>query len=586
MRLIVSLPFSLLAGLGLGVCLFPAGSAGPRKATGQAAGPSEPQVSEARPAAAADLDTADAKFQRLATQAASLGQGSNRLGSLYPAIAALSADDFRALRQHPAEFRKFAGQLAQNDLNLGRVVDSLVARWLEVEPESAPQWAGEVFALLPVEDRTRGALLDALSTQRPDVILGLVSAQQDARQRERFINKAMRHLAAKDEAKARAWLETCTAPEERRLAEKQLRIGQVMKNPLGAIDLAAAVDDRNEARELLQQAAVAAAGKGGQALRQLVTTPMPEWMLPAVVYQFADKDPALAIDLMLAVKTPSDPLNQPLQAAFAELAATDRDAALAKMAGLSGKQIGAAVSAIGAQWAARDPAAALAWLARQPKENRADPDRSPPDDDALAATFTQWANRQMPAAQAWAEALPPGELRNAMQAQLARTLAQQGKPAEATQVLAKLGDAVTPKALNEVTRAWTQLDPQAAADWALAQTPGPLQDRVLSSVVETWANSSPKEVENWLAQFPPGETRNQCIAAFLLRGSAWAGTAAEATAAFEAWGSSIDDPWRRTQVARRVYWARRVVNPEEARQWLRSVPGLDTEMVQMALREP
>ena len=137
-----------------------------------------------------------------------------------------------------------------------------------------------------------------------------------------------------------------------------------------------------------------------------------------------------------------------------------------------------------------------------------------------------------------------------MQTQLARLLAARGRPDEATQVVARLGQAADPKALADIASAWAQSDPRAAANWAIAQEPGPTQIRALAGIVRTWANDDEQAVENWLAQFPPGEVRDRTIVSFLSRTGEWPAGTEERIAEFDAWFDPVDDPWQRALAAR------------------------------------
>jgi len=177
-----------------------------------------------------------------------------------------------------------------------------------------------------------------------------------------------------------------------------------------------------------------------------------------------------------------------------------------------------------------------------------------------------------------------GATRDALQTRLARVLATNDQPAEATQLLARLGNAADPKAFAAVAEAWAGRDPQAAANWAIAQPPGPGQSRALASIVGRWANDNPQGAGDWLAQFPAGETRDRSIAAYLARNASWTAGSAQRIAEFDAWFDLIDDPWQRAQAATRNYWVRKEHDPAEARTWLTSLPNLDPEVVRITLR--
>jgi hypothetical protein len=110
-----------------------------------------------------------------------------------------------------------------------------------------------------------------------------------------------------------------------------------------------------------------------------------------------------------------------------------------------------------------------------------------------------------------------------------------------------------------------------------------MQSQTLARVVGTWANENPAAAQDWLAQFPPGETRDRSVAAFLNRDSSWTNHVETQVAEFDAWFDLIEDPWQRSQAARRAYWRRRQVDPQAARDWLTSVKNVDPTVIRMTL---
>jgi hypothetical protein len=382
-------------------------------------------------------------------------------------------------------------------------------------------------------------------------------------------------------------LNACTDPADRRVAEKAVRVGIVKADPLRAIELAGAAENRNDGYDILREGAEQARKMGPGMSRQLAMIPMKSWMLSSVIDQFADREPELAVDLALKSLSDSDVSANSfsLRAAFSALARRDVEQAMSKLDGLTGPGRAAALTAIGATWATEKPAAALDWLAKEPAENRTDANRRGfGSNDTLLYTFSDWMTSDRGAAQAWADSLPPGETRDKVQIQLARVLASNGDPAEATQVLYKLGRAADPKALSEIAGAWARKDPQAAADWAISQPTGSLQDQALASVVGAWAINDPGAAKDWLSQFPPGDARDRSITAFLGRANLWTESRPVQIAEFDAWFELIDDPWQRALAAQRSYWVRREDNPAVARAWLASLQNVDRGVIRMALR--
>ena len=584
-RLTVSLPVSLVAGLGAGFAFF----RGPAPLTPAAAAAVRAREVSTDAAAWPDSPAAtDAKAQRLIAAALRKGRRLERQDEMYRAIEALTADDFRRLVTDFGAVKAMAEKLRDLDWETSRALASgLIARWLAVDPGTVMTWAPRMLELIPQNQNARGLILDTLAAKRPAELLALVPACKDAAERADLISRALRELAARDLPQARAWLAGCTEPADRRVAEKAVRLGTVQGDPLSAVGLAAALtNNRIEAGELLRAAAGHAAKIGTGTLRAFATTPMEPWMVASVASVLAEREPELGLDLALKIGPDAQASSYALQQGFGALAARDPAQAVARLENLTAAQLTAAVSGIGNVWVQRDPAAAVAWLAQRSPAERANPSYSKyGSNDTLLSAFGQWAEQAQGDAGAWAAAQPEGATRDALQTRLAQVLADRGQPAEAVQLLARFGSAANPKAVASVAEAWARSDPLAAADWAIAQEPGPAQNSALAGIVSTWANDNPRGVEDWLAQFPAGEARDRSVAAFLARGSSWSAGSAEQLAEFDAWFGLIDDPLSRAQAAVQSFWRRKERDPAGARAWLAALPNLDPEVVRITLRD-
>ena len=584
MRLIVTLPISLVAGLVMGFGFF----RGPQPLTPAAAAALREKEMSTDAATWPDSPAAtDAKAQRLVTAALRKGNRMERDNELYLAIEAFTAADFNRLITDAGALKAMAEKLRGIDWETSRnLASGLIGRWLTVDSGTVMTWAPRVLELVPAKDRGRGLILDALAAKRPEELLALVPSRKDAAERAEIISRGLRELAAHDPAKARAWLNGCTDLADRRVAEKAMRLGTVQADPLRAIELAESIDNRQEGSVILRAAAESAVKRGTGVLRQLASMPMKPWMLSPILAEFAERDPEMAVDLAIKSGSDENNWNYGLEAAFSALARRDPAQAVAKMESLAGPDLTGAVSAIGLAWAGREPASALAWLAERPVSERLDPHRDTlGSHDVLLVVFSDWAGSAQADARAWADGLPEGATRDAVQAQFARSLADSGEFAEAMQLLDRLGPAADPKAVASIAGIWAKRDPQAAADWAIAQEPGPAQNSALAAIVGAWANDNPHGVEGWLAQFPPGEARDRSVLAFLWRGSAWATGDEERIAEFDAWFDLIDDPWRRAQAARSSFWQRAQRDPAGARAWLSALPNVDAELIRMTLRD-
>lgn len=584
-RSIVTLPAALVAGFGAGFLFF----RGPAPlAPAEAPAPGEREAATDAEAGPDSPEATDARVERLLAAALRKGARIERQNAMYLAIEAFTADDLRRLAADAGALEAMIEKLRGSDADTRReLLSGLIGRWLALDAGAVMTWASRVLASIPAKERRdREIVLDALAAKRPEELLALAASHKDPDERAEILSRALRELAARNPARARAWLDGCNDAADRRVAEKALRLGTVQADPLRAIELAGSIESRSEGTDLLKAAAERAAKIGPGVLRQLATTPMPPWMLPPLLNELAEREPELAVDLAIRSGESGEDARGGLQTAFAALARRDVPLALARMEELDGPRRLAAVSGIGLEWAAREPEAALAWLMKLPVSDGFDPSRpSGAGSELFITAFSRWAVSVRESARAWADALPAGAARDAVQTAFALSLAERGKPAEAAQVLARMGRAADPKAISEVAGAWARRDPQAAADWAIAQAPGPAQTRALAGVVGAWANDDPRGVEDWLAQFPPGAARDRSIFAFLSRGSSWVAGREQRFAEFETWFDRIDDPFLRSRAATAIYRQQQQHDPAGARAWLSALPNLDPEVVRMTLRD-
>ena len=513
------------------------------------------------------------------------GSRLERNNELYLAIEAFSAGDFSRLLADVGALKAVIGELGGLDQVTARnLCSGLINRWIKVDPEGTVKWLPQLYELVP--KASRGMVLDALSARRPEEVLGLVSSRKERSERAEIISSALVQLAVKDYAKARAWLTTCSDPNDRKAAETALRKGLAKVDPLRAIDSAGEITDMGERREIMWIAAEQAGKVGPGMVRQMATQPLTSWMLPAVIEQFAQEDPRTALELVLKCDSEGSERGEALQTAFRALAKQDHQLAISKLDGLKGKDLNSAIEQIGSAWGQEEPEAALAWLAEKPaSERNSSSAQRAGSQDSLLVVFSDWAGNAPEAARAWADALPPGEARDVVQTQRARMLAADGEVAEAARILSQTGSSADTKTLTTIASAWASRDPAAAAEWAVNQPAGQLQDKAIASVVGVWASNDPQTALAWLEQFPPGEARDRSIVAYLGRGTAFMSSRETQIAQFDQWFERIEDPWQRAQAAVRNYWVRRGQDSEAARQWLSSLQNVDPTVIRLTLLE-
>jgi hypothetical protein len=575
-RLIVSLPACIAVGFTLGFVLF---SGPPAPASKTAAQGRDGKMIPDTGALPDYPGTANAKAERLMAAAMRKGDRSERDREMHVAVDALTADDFRRLGADADALKAMAEKLKGNDWRTNRdLLGMLLARWLKLDPGGMTAWAPQALEFLPKGQLIRLWVLDELGAKQFPEMLALAQTRKDPSEREEIIARALRELTLRDPAKGRAWLAEFTDDFDQRVADKAFRMGIVQADPLRAIELVGTIKNQQDGYEVLRLAVETAARMGTGVLRQLATAPMKSWMLPPILNELADRDPETALDLALNCSAEGNARSSALRVAFAALAKRNEPAeCIAKLEGLEGEDREAAVFAISSSWMQRDAVAAMNWLAETPP--------SASRSNLLVSFFAPWVSNAESNARLWAEALPSGEARDAVQTQLARSLAGRGKPDEAMQILARLGRAADPRAIAEITTSWAQSDPQAAANWAIAQEPGLAQSRALAGIVRTWADDDEQSVANWLAQFPPGDARDRSISAFLFRNSAWNSAPRERIAEFDAWFDLIDDPWQRALAARSSFSDRARLDPAAARAWLAALPNVDAEIIRGTLRD-
>ena len=629
--------FSLSVGVGLaaGWALGHAGrpksaAVNPAEMASPSAGPAMTSAAvQASPAEADSSLTAEgpegttARAKRIREIATDAGRSATQQAhDLYQAIGALTRADFAWLLANPLELDLLLDQAAWSTPGFDHgYLTAVLEHWLELEPDVST-WGAAVVSLLTHTD-TGGAAVDFLAKKQPEKTLGFLASVEGSSLYDRIVLEGLAELRRQNPGKARAWREALSSDSPlRRLADEALRRGAVLENPLVAVDLARAAREAkqtefgnqamsfaDEADQLLELAARQAAAMGPGTLRQLATQPMEGWMLGRILPRVAELDPVLAVDLVLQSHDRQDPakmsvalqladIHSPEQkgdalvVAFRALATRDPAAALERSAAVSGPDKRKVNVIIAQQWAQRDPAAALTWLAQQPLEERMNLHRPldqvsvPGSPDMLDELLCVWAQADPAAAQAWAAKLPPDSIeRMTAHLRLAQQFARQGDArqslAAATAGGMKIAD---PETLGEAAGVWAAREPQAAADWATTLPAGPAQSRAVAAVVRSWSASDPARVQAWLAEFPPGEARDLSIAAFLRRPASATQTDAEATAEFERWFGSISDPWQRTLIAGDQFLRLSPRDGAAARAWLQTVPNLDPELKRTYLR--
>lgn len=525
------------------------------------------------------------KTKRLLAAAGKRNSSLNDQNELYEAISAMDADDFRRVATTEGDLKQLFAKLAPKEAWRGEdgALALFARQWMKVDAASLLTWLpGGIGTFSNQASRT--IFLAAVAAEKPEELLNIAQNQKDSSPRLELLTAALTELASKQPAKPQAWLAQCKDSKEREAAEKAIRLGEVMHDPMRAPALASALKDRDEARELIKKGAEQARDAGQ--LRQFCSLSLPDWLVPSVLPMLAQEDPAFAISIGAKVRglEQNMELASGFKEAFGALAMTDPDLAKSKLSDLTGEMLSTAVNGLATGWMTRDPAAALDWLNTLPKEQRKDFTRSyGGSSDALDLNFSEWLDFDPLAARAWVDGLPQGDLRQRMQGPLANNLLRSGDPQAVAAMLPDMGDAVNPKLVQFLSMTWAQQDPQAAANWATTQVSPKLQNQALPLIVKSWGDQDPDAVAAWISEFPAGVLRDRCVGAFLDRSMNFSAGRDDEIAEFDAWFPTMGDPKARALAAVQNFHIRKEADPAAARDWLSGLSNVDPAIIGKAL---
>ncbi len=209
-------------------------------------------------------------------------------------------------------------------------------------------------------------------------------------------------------------------------------------------------------------------------------------------------------------------------------------------------------SDVASNWAALDPAAAIAWA----KEKK-----RPGPNFALSGAVAGWWENDPSAAEAYVQS----HLTTLQDWQLAGTLASnifRDDPARARRWVSQLpNDDARRQANSSLAISWAFDDPAAAVKWASSLPVGD-GGTALAEAVGLWAGEDASAAGEWLGQYD-GAGRDQAVQNFSLN------VATKDPAAAMTWAGAISDPRLRTSAQEQL-----------ARDWLRRDPSAATNWIQ------
>lgn len=214
---------------------------------------------------------------------------------------------------------------------------------------------------------------------------------------------------------------------------------------------------------------------------------------------------------------------------------------------------------IAQNWAAADPAAALAWAAGQgeSREGRI----------SMSGVITGWWDADPRAAEAYvvqhADTLGIQPLMQIV-SQIYRE-----DPERAKEWANSLPTAETRRmAASNIAMQMSNTDPKAASQWA-ATLPDDMRGRTLEGVMSRWARTDSRAAGEWINGLN-GPVREEAVSAFS------SALGASDPAAALTWATTLSDPARRNSAVERVVtgWLRR--SPGDAKTWIQN-SGLPDE---------
>jgi hypothetical protein len=219
--------------------------------------------------------------------------------------------------------------------------------------------------------------------------------------------------------------------------------------------------------------------------------------------------------------------------------------------GERGMNFSMAYNSVASNWAARDPAAALAW-ARQAATKG--------ERFAISGAITGWWKNDPTAAEAYVAS----HLATREDWQLASTLASNifsEDPERAKEWVSGLpNEEARKQATAGLTIQWGFSDPAAATEWA-STLPAGERDQSLAETIGLWTAEDPAAAAQWLGSYD-GPGRDQAINNFSLN------VAFKDPAAALTWAATISDPKMRASAERSLAGAWLKRDPQAARSWI------------------
>jgi hypothetical protein len=233
------------------------------------------------------------------------------------------------------------------------------------------------------------------------------------------------------------------------------------------------------------------------------------WRLPQEAMKWVLENPAAA------ARTLGDlPLDNNLsltESAVRAWAATDAPAAAAWMAQLEKKRgaiTGSITAAVLETWARQDPVAAANFLTTQLRTQPASENRG-------KGLIKEWAAKDAAAALAWIGTSASPSDRSYMAVWAVDAAAKADLPATAALVAQMSDGAARDKAIASLASVWAGKDPGAALEWIGQLPPGPARNDSLARTAAAWAGKDAAAAAAWAKEAPEGSLPPQAYAGIM-----------------------------------------------------------------------
>ena len=404
----------------------------------------------------------------------------------------------------------------------------LFARWAELEPEAALQYAETLhgneahdaitavirsWAAMNAKAAEEGVARMPENSAKEIAQAGLLNALAENDPRRAFAR--LQRVASSDiEALFKNWVEK--DPTEAATYAAQLPAGSDRSRALCAVAQQWAKTDRDAALAWVQS--LPSATSPGVTIESRDPRP-----LAAIVQTWMNEDAGAAMEWL--EQLPEDAMKTDVLAALSNSLIYQEPQRAAEIAAMmpAGKAQDAALDNLIGEWSNKDFAGALAWAQQQPDEN----------------------------------------VRQILLPRLVDDLMWRDTSAALQLALSVGGDAGT-ESVADVLRVWTQEEPASAAEWASTQ---PENAKYLASVAGAWAEKDPDRALEWVRTIPAGAEQDAALASGvqIITQSARPQAAAE-------WIADIASEKIRTDAYEELAFWWLFVDRKKARDWIKTAP--------------